>query len=159
MADPRKIVDFTLIGQKRATFAYGNTIDHDTALPEKYKGLAVKISADNQIQLCGDGDWIFGFISLTEGDGLCSVVWDGVVENARKGNGATVTTGAGLVGALGPSSALGYVKDAPGITGQTAALDGNAAAGGVAVTITGSVGRGYVLNNDVADAIVVLLSR
>jgi hypothetical protein len=158
MADPRKIVDFTLIGQKRATLAYGNTIVHDDLDPEKYKGRSVKISADNQIQLCGDGDFIFGFISLTEKDGFCSVVWDGVVENAHKGDGATVTVGSGVVGALGPAGALGYIKNAAGFAGNIASLDGNAATN-VAVTVTGSAGRGYVLNDNDADNIVVMLSR
>jgi hypothetical protein len=133
MADPRKRVDFSGIGQKRATFAYGNTIVWDAANPTKYDGLAVILVSDDTVQLVDDDDEIFGFISLIEQDGYCSVIYDGVNEIAKAGTAAATTPGLGVVGAL-RAGAKGYVKE-------------------------GAPGRGFILNNNDADKIVVLLTR
>lgn len=114
MPNPRKVTDKEGVGQIRNTYK----IDNSTITFDKTKqygsaqagvGLAVTLSADDTVALCADADAVIGILELVERDGMCVVTDKGYCK-FLKGNGATVTRGTKIVGALGASSAKGYVR-------------------------------------------------
>ncbi|MGE0131869.1 MAG: hypothetical protein AB7U82_27615 [Blastocatellales bacterium] len=116
MANPRNIVSFEEIDvQYRAFKIDGVTITFDKTKSygsdQAGKKLAVTLSADGTVALCADGDPIIGRLERVEGDNKATVAVNGCL-GFLKGNGATVTRGAAIVGALGASSAKGYIRDA-----------------------------------------------
>ena len=72
-------------------------------------GLAVALSADDTVALCADGDAVLGKLILVESDDKCNVMTEGTM-TLPGGNGATLTLGATIVGALGAASAKGYIR-------------------------------------------------
>lgn len=71
--------------------------------------LAVTFSADNTVALCADGDFVLGKLILVESDGKCTVQIGGFM-SLPGGASATLTRGLAIVGALGASSAKGYIR-------------------------------------------------
>lgn len=80
-------------------------------------GMAVTYSAtqDDTVRLAADGDAIVGKLLKCENDGLCTVQITGYT-SLLLGNAATATRGRKQVGALGPASAPGYIRDANSAT-------------------------------------------
>ncbi len=138
--DPRARVSFTGIDYHGTTYKYGSTITFDATkaggAAATMIGKAVSLTTDDTVDLCQDGDHIIGKLQKVEDDGFCSVQDDGVVE-LPAGASATVTVGAPIVGALGGSSARGYVR----------------AAAASAAEARDAVGT--ILNNDVTTALVI----
>ena len=115
MANPRKVTDKEGIGQQRNTYKIDNstiTFDKTKAFGSAQAGvnLAVTLSADDTVALCADGDAVLGILELVEKDGMCTVTDKGYCK-FLKGNGATVTRGKKIVGALGAASAKGYIRE------------------------------------------------
>jgi hypothetical protein len=79
-------------------------------------GFAVTYGAGTDVvKLCVDGDPVLGRLLKVEADGACSIQHKGMCHLAA-GNAATITPGIKLVGALGPASAAGYVRNANSAT-------------------------------------------
>lgn len=146
MANPRKDVRFANSRIKRETFKAGADIaayDATKAGNTTSKGLAVTQAgqAGRTVNLCASGDPITGRLERLEGDGMCVVTVEGNV-SFPAGNGSTVTVGTRVVGALGPSSAKGYI--------QTGAAGSAAAA---------QAARGEIIDATDTTAVVVALVR
>lgn len=121
-------------------------IDNSTILFDRSKrggsagvGLAVTLSGDDTVALAADGDAVVGKLILVEADNKCNVMTGGTMEFGQ-GDGATVTRGTKIVGALGASSAKGYIRS---VNTAVAAELGKA--------------RGLIENVATATAIVVTL--
>lgn len=119
MANPRAVVSHDENNVKRDTFIIDDsTITYDAT--EEYgsaqagQKLAVTLSASDTVALAADGDAILGILDKVEADGFCvvSLLAGGGFLGFQKGNGATVTRGKSIVGALGASSAKGYIREA-----------------------------------------------
>lgn len=102
-------------------------------------GLAVTFSAADTVALAADGEAVMGKLILVESDDKCNVMTDGTM-TLPGGNGATLTLGATIVGALNASSAKGYIRSA---------------ASGTAAELV--KGRGRIENAGTATAVVVTL--
>lgn len=145
LSTPRNIVGFEETdGPHDLTFIIDNsTITYDataangasTAMIDK----AVTLSADNTVALAADGDAILGKLISVEADLKCSVRVHGYI-TLPGGNGATLTRGLAIVGALNASSAKGYVR---------------VAASGTATELTKA--RGIIINNGTTTAVGILL--
>jgi hypothetical protein len=112
MADPRNTVSFTDIDYDAVTFiSDGSTIVYDStkAGGSASVGLAVTLSGNGTVALAADGDKIIGKLISVESDDRAAVQTDGFV-TLPAGSGATVTRGTSIVGALGASSAKGYIR-------------------------------------------------
>lgn len=72
-------------------------------------GRAVKISANDTIALCVDGDAVFGKLVKVEADLVATVQVKGFT-TLPGGASATLTLGSTFIGALGASSAKGYIR-------------------------------------------------
>lgn len=115
MANPRKKVDFTGIDNTRVTYKIdgvtityeGNQVQYGTS----FQGKAVTLSTHATVALAADGDAIEGRLEHVEPDGMCVVTTDGFV-TLPGGASAVLTVGRAIVGALGPSSAKGYIRAA-----------------------------------------------
>ena len=115
MANPRAITDKEGLDVRRATYSIDNstiTYDKTKAFGSAQAGvnLAVVLSGNDTVALCADGDAILGILEQVEADGKCTVSVAGHLK-FKKGNGATVTLGKKIVGALGAASAKGYIRD------------------------------------------------
>ena len=71
---------------------------------------AVTLSANDTVALCADGDAVFGKLLKVESDGFCTVQRYGFA-TLPGGASATRTRGKKIVGALGASSAKGYIRE------------------------------------------------
>lgn len=117
MADPRDRVEFRGIvseGDGDLTFKTDNstiTYDATQAGGSAQVGLAVTLSADDTVALAADGDAVVGQLLRVQKDNKATVRTRGCVE-LPGGASATLTRGATIVGALGPSSARGYIRSA-----------------------------------------------
>lgn len=116
MADPRKTTDYEGIGFGAETFSIdASTITYDATkvggADATMIGKAVTLSADRTVALTADGDAVIGKLLLVEPDGKCTVQTKGYT-TLPGGASATLTRGVGIVGALGASSAKGYVRAA-----------------------------------------------
>lgn len=142
MADPRNTVSFEGIGYEAESFLIdGSTITYDAT---KVRGsaqvdLAVTLSGNGTVALAADGDAIVGKLVQVETD-LVAVVQTGGFVTLPGGNGATLTRGAQIVGALNPSSAKGYIR---------------IAASGTAAELVKA--RGQIIDSSDATAVVVRL--
>jgi hypothetical protein len=89
-------------------------------------GRAVMISTHRTVRLAGDGDRVRGKLVKVESDGMVSVQDDGFAD-LPAGDGAAVTPGRKIVGALGPAGARGYIREvaASGAAYAEAAADDN----------------------------------
>lgn len=122
MADPRKTVKYAGMMSKEATFA----IDNDTITYSATQnngsasvGLAVTLSAANTVALAADGEFVLGKLIKVDADNYATVQVEGYVELSG-GNGATLTRGKAIVGALNASNAKGYIREVA--TGTAAEL-------------------------------------
>lgn len=142
MADPRTSVDHSEAQAEYAPAIIDNSsivYDSTKANGSAQVGLAVKLSSDDTIALVVDGDPIYGILDLVEYDGKASVQIEGYGV-LPGGLSATLTANLKFVGALGASSAHGYVRAiAPATLADVAA------------------GRGRIVNASVATAVVVQL--
>jgi len=89
-------------------------------------GKAVTFSADDTVALCADGDAVVGKLISVEADNKASVRVLGYV-TLPAGASATVTRGKKIVGALGASSAKGYIRDVVVAGATYAAAEANEA--------------------------------
>lgn len=139
MADPRAATSHIGIEYTAETFPHDNTIVYDAAVAggAAQVGLAVTLESNNTISLVGADEQVEGKLILVESDGFCVVQRTGNM-TLPGGNGATLTAGAHIVGALNPSSAEGYIK---------------AAASGTAAHHV--VSRGVIVDASTATAVVV----
>lgn len=112
MADPRKVVEHEGIDAEYATFKHDATIVYDAtkAGGSASVDLAVTLTGANIVGLTTDASAIEGKLILVEADGYCNVMTRGFTR-LPAGDGATVTNGTKLVGALGADSAKGYVRN------------------------------------------------
>lgn len=114
MPNPRSIISFEDLDVRYRTFDIDNsTITYDATKTfgsdQAGKKLAVTLSGNGIVALAADGDAIIGRLEKVEPDNRCTVAVLGCL-GFKKGNAATVTRGTAIVGALGPSSAKGYVR-------------------------------------------------
>lgn len=112
MPNPRKVVEmddthFT----ERSYLVDGVTLIFDATANDGHAavGRAVSLSAAKTVQLASDGEAVIGELVRVEADGI-AVVKDHGILTLPGGNGATLTLGTSIVGALGASSAKGYVR-------------------------------------------------
>lgn len=115
MADPRNAVNNEAFAEPTdyVTFHIDNsTITYDSAQVggSAQVGLVVTYSADDTVQLIGDGEAVVGKLIKVESDDKCVVQVKGWM-TLPAGDGATVTRGSKIVGDLGVASAEGYVRD------------------------------------------------
>lgn len=112
---------------------------------EEVEGIVLQVASDNRFT----GAYLFGGLFFLIGDG------------------ETVTRNSKIVGALGPDSAKGYVKDAPSMPSALADLAAteidddaeklaayNAARQAINSIVAASKGKGNVLNFDTTKALV-----
>jgi hypothetical protein len=137
MADPRAFTGFQGIGAEILTF-YADDFGTGTATivydAKQNAGSAqvgravtvVSVSGGKaEIDLADDGQLVLGKLVRVEADGACSVQVAGGM-TLPGGNGATLTLGSRIVGAQGPSNALGYIRSvaaAGGTYAQAASTD------------------------------------
>lgn len=113
MTSARKKVLYREIDTVPATYKIDNsTITYDSSKGggSAQVGLAVNLSASGTVQLVSDAETVLGRLVMVDADNFATVQVDGYAM-LPKGNGATVTPGTKIVGALGPSSAKGYVRN------------------------------------------------
>ncbi len=113
MADPRNTVSFEGIGELRATFLIDDsTITYSATETNGSSkvGLAVALSASKTIETAGDGEEVLGKLLSVESDGKAVVQVAGFM-SLPGGNGAALTPGKAIVGALNASSAEGYIRE------------------------------------------------
>lgn len=142
MADPRRAVSIEGIAPVFKTYKIDNsTIVYDAT---KVGGAAatmidkaVTFSTDDTVALVADGDAIVGKLISVESDNYCTVQTHGGM-TLPGGASATLTLGAAIVGALGASSAKGYIRSA---------------ASGTAAELVKA--RGQITNNDTTTAVAV----
>lgn len=142
MADPRNTVAFEGIAEEYATFLIDNsTITYSaTAVGGSDKvGLAVAFSASKTIETAGNGEEVIGKLIKVEADNK-AVVQVGGYMSLPGGNGASLTPGKKIVGALNASSAEGYIREVA--TGTAAEL---------------GVARGMIIDATTTTAVVVRL--
>lgn len=142
LTNPRNTVKFDEIdSDDKATFLYDNstiTYSATAANGSAAVGLAVKFSAADTVALATDGSAVIGKLLAVEPDGKCLVQYGGYV-TLPGGNGATLTRGKKIVGAVDGSSNPGYIREVA--TGTAAEL---------------GVARGYIQN--AADTAAVLVN-
>ena len=120
IADPRNIIAFEGIDEVFTTFITdGATIVFDATLAGGTAAAtlskAVSMSADKTVQLAADAQGVVGKLILVESDLKCTVQIEGCT-SLPGGNSATLTLMSGIVGALNPSSARGYIRSAASAT-------------------------------------------
>jgi hypothetical protein len=141
MADPRKTVAFDGIGERNVTMKIDNSTivyDKTKAFGSAQVGLAVVLSTDRTVKLSEDAEIVHGKLQEVYPDNLCSVQVEGYME-LPGGNGATLTVGSKIVGALGAASAKGYVRTAAATAAEALAA------------------RGQIIDNDDTTKVIVKL--
>jgi hypothetical protein len=115
MANPRNTAAYEGINAEYVTYKIDASVaayDNNQRGGSTSVGLAVGVTGPGTVGLTADGDLIEGKLVLVEQDGFCNVQTEGYT-SLPAGTGATFT---GLhqraVGALGPSSAKGYIRAA-----------------------------------------------
>lgn len=140
MADPRNAVSFDGINATHETFLIDNsTITYDATKTNGSAkvGLAVALSGNGTIETAGNGEEVLGKLIKVEADNK-AVVQTGGYMTLPAGNGASLTLGKKIVGALNASSAEGYIREVA--TGTAAEL---------------GVARGMIIDAAVTTAVVV----
>lgn len=120
MADPRAATNRKGIRPCIETFAIdGSTITYDATkaggAAATMIGKAVTLSTHGTVALAADAEPILGELIQVESDGFCAVRTGGYC-TLPGGASATLTPGTKIVGALGASSAKGYVRTAAAAT-------------------------------------------
>lgn len=139
---PRDTVAFDEIDATYATFIYDNstiTYSSTTAGGSSAVGYAASLSADNTVKLAADGDFVLGKVALVESDGKVSVQIEGYM-TLPGGNGAALTRGKAIVGAVDGSSNPGFIRE---VATGTAAELGKC--------------QGKIINNGTTTAVGVLI--
>lgn len=142
MADPRNAVSFDGINATHETFLIDNsTITYSATATNgsAQVGLAVALSAAGTIETAGNGEEVLGKLIKVEADNK-AVVQTGGYMTLPGGNGASLTLGKKIVGALNASSAEGYIREVA--TGTAAEL---------------GVARGMIIDAGTTTAVVVRL--
>ncbi|MCY3744478.1 MAG: hypothetical protein OXH00_25970 [Candidatus Poribacteria bacterium] len=148
----------------------GKTIKYDITKPNRSEavGKAFKINADGKGELVGDGDEIDGKVISVDDDHKFTGAYMFGGLNLPLGENATVARGDKIVGALGASSAKGYVKSAtePAALADIEAADfdtaaeelvvHNAARAQITNLVNALKGKGSVHNSDTTHALVAL---
>lgn len=116
MANPRNIADFTDIDAHFTTYKFDSTIvwDRTKVGGAAQVGLACTLTGSGTAQTVStvaDGEKVDGKIVRVDDDGFCTIQDEGYM-TLPGGNGASLTQGSSIVGALNPSSAEGYIKAA-----------------------------------------------
>lgn len=140
MSDPRADVNNVGTDYRAQTFAIDDstiTYSATEANGSDKVGLAVHLSDDDTVQTAADGEHVLGKLISVRADGFATVQVGGVC-TLPAGNGATLTLGEKIVGALNASAAEGYIRV---VATGTAAELGHA--------------RGCIHNNDTTTAVVV----
>jgi hypothetical protein len=116
MSDPRNTIAFDEVDAHYSTYKIDNsTITYDgtkargaaTTMLDK----AVTLSAAGTVALAADGDKVIGRLDGVESDDKARVQDEGYM-TLPGGNGASLTLGKSIVGALNASSAKGYIREA-----------------------------------------------
>ena len=91
----------------------GSTITYDRtkANGSEQVGLWCSLSDNMEIQLAADGQGLVGKLIKVQANGLGVVAYDAALIKVNPGTGVTLVRDRGLVGALGASSARGYVRN------------------------------------------------
>lgn len=142
MADPRNTVSLVGIGYEAETFLIDNsTITYSATATggSASVGLAVTFSAADTVKLAADGNAVVGKLIKVEADNKAVVQTGGYV-TLPGGNGASLTRGKKIVGAVDGSSNPGYIREVA--TGTAAEL---------------GVARGFITNAGTTTAVVVRL--
>jgi hypothetical protein len=142
MSNPRNTTDYTDIDPLNVTYAIDNSTIVYSATEDNGSaqvGLAVTFSADRTVALTADGNRVVGKLIKVEADNKATVQTEGYVQ-LPGGASASLTVGKAIVGALGASSARGYIRE---VATATAAELG--------------VCRGEIVDNDTATAVWVKL--
>lgn len=147
ITDVRAVLAFDEHDANCITLKHGSTITYAATSSggSASVGLAVTMAGgtDQTVDLAADAEHVYGKLIKVESDGYCTVQRRGVV-TLPAGSGASVTVGKRVVGALGASSAKGYIRE------LAAATSGSAAEINAAVEA-----RGKILDNDTTTAVVV----
>lgn len=120
MADPRKANTNRIGANPVRVLTYqvdGSDIvfEPTVAKGSSKAGLAVMLSGDGIVRLTADASPVLGKLLHVEPDGFCAVQTEGVVE-LPGGASATLTANTKIVGALGASSARGYIRSVAAAT-------------------------------------------
>lgn len=113
MSDPRKRVAYDGLDAVSITLKIDNstiTYSATAAGGSAQVGLAVTYSADDTVQLVGDGEHVVGKLLAVYDDNYATVQIGGYC-TLPGGSGASLTRGKGFVGALGANSAEGYIRE------------------------------------------------
>lgn len=113
MSERTNVSNIGVGGQYRTYKIDNSTITYSATVAggSSQVGLAVTFSAADTVALAADGDAIVGKLILVESDDKANVMTEGTM-TLPGGNGATLTLGATIVGALNASSAKGYIRSA-----------------------------------------------
>jgi hypothetical protein len=142
MADPRAAVSFEGVDAEFATFKIDNsTITYSATATNgsSVVGKAVALSAAKTVKLAADGDAVVGKLIAVESDQYCTVQYEGYM-TLPGGNGASLTLGKKIVGAVDGSSNPGFIRE---VNTGTAAELGKA--------------RGFIVDAGTTTAVVVNL--
>lgn len=148
MSNPRNIKAYENISQDLLTFAYDSTITYDATKSNGSAsvGLAVTMVSNGTVGLTQDGNIVAGKLIRVNDDNTCTVQVSGGML-LPGGLSATLTAGTKIVGALGASSAKGYIRSIAATTGSY-----------VQATATeAQLARGYIIDSSTATAVAVWL--
>jgi hypothetical protein len=127
MSDPRATVVVDGQNAEYLTLLIDNsTITYDATLANgsAQVGLAVKLSAAGTVALATDGSRVLGKLIKVEKDLFATVQVEGGM-TLPGGNGASLTLGKAIVGALNGSGAGGYIREvATGTAAELGLCDG-----------------------------------
>jgi hypothetical protein len=117
MSERTNVSNIGVVGAYRTYKIDASTIIYDASKAggSAQVGLAVTFSAANTVALAADGDAVIGKLILVESDDKANVMTHGTM-TLPGGASATLTLGAKIVGALGASSAKGYIRSAASAT-------------------------------------------
>lgn len=124
----REQVSHDGIGARYETYNYDATVVFDAtkAGNSAQTGKSLTLVSAGTVGLAGDGKHIEGKLILVESDGCCNVQTGGKTD-LPGGDGATLTVGSKIVGALGPGGAAdkGYIRSVAAATlAEVAVADG-----------------------------------
>jgi hypothetical protein len=142
MSNPRDAVEFEGQGSLPLTFIIDNSTITYSATAEggsSQVGLAVKLTSANTLALTTDGSAVIGKLLSVSKDLKARVQVNGTMKLAG-GNGASLTVGKKIVGALNASSAGGYIREVA--TGTAAEL---------------GLARGFIIDAGTTTAVEVCL--
>ena len=142
MADPRKVIDWQgIMGPDVTVWVDNSTITYSATAPggSAAVGKAVKLTDDSTVALATDGSMVLGELRNVKPDNSATVRIKGAVR-LPAGNGASLTIGKAIVGAVNAQSAGGYIRE-------------------VATGTAGELGlcRGMIVTNDTTTAVDVVL--